>query len=321
MWVKKDILGQVFGKLTVIGLVEAKGSSGEYCWLCRCACGAEKIVSGISLRGERVRSCGCLVEEVTKSLGRRTKISNSKKGKSYWESLSPERKAEIIAKRKSTWSSQSPERKAEIRSKFLVINKGKNKGKLGNHGVENPCWRGGVSASDLARYETYASRLLPMEEVRRDSEDPNILNVKCTYCGKWIRPNIGAAARKVRGIEGKSGLDGNFYCEGTVCRSQCSIYRRVKYPKGHRRSGAGLAREVQPELRKMVFERDGHVCQRCGAVGGVLHCHHIIPVAFDPIESADMDVCTSLCIQCHIKVHHIPGCTSEDLKCREVVNG
>lgn len=53
-----DISGQVFDRLTVIrqaGFTRSKEAS----WLCRCACGTERIVSGHNLRSGNSRSCGC----------------------------------------------------------------------------------------------------------------------------------------------------------------------------------------------------------------------------------------------------------------------
>lgn len=59
----RDIVGQVFGKLTVI---ERRGSNkrGYAVWLCRCACGAEKELASQNLLQGKTQSCGCLRKEV-----------------------------------------------------------------------------------------------------------------------------------------------------------------------------------------------------------------------------------------------------------------
>jgi hypothetical protein len=56
-----DIVGQVFGRLTVIERAGSyKESSGVAAlWLCNCLCGHEVIVQGRSLRRGRTKSCGC----------------------------------------------------------------------------------------------------------------------------------------------------------------------------------------------------------------------------------------------------------------------
>ena len=62
MGIRKDLIGQKFGRLTpnkMIGL-----HKGRSCiWLCQCDCGNEKIVSSNSLVQGNVKSCGCLFKE------------------------------------------------------------------------------------------------------------------------------------------------------------------------------------------------------------------------------------------------------------------
>lgn len=51
--------GQRFGLLTVIGFSHIDEKSKGSCWLCRCVCGTEKIVSGHNLRSGLITDCGC----------------------------------------------------------------------------------------------------------------------------------------------------------------------------------------------------------------------------------------------------------------------
>lgn len=53
-----DMIGQKFGKWTVIGTSEKRNAGGCVYWLCRCECGVEKEVLGTSLRSGRSISCG-----------------------------------------------------------------------------------------------------------------------------------------------------------------------------------------------------------------------------------------------------------------------
>lgn len=55
------LTGRTFGRLTVLGPIEANGVLQA--WHCRCACGTEKTVATISLTSGRTRSCGCLHAE------------------------------------------------------------------------------------------------------------------------------------------------------------------------------------------------------------------------------------------------------------------
>ena len=53
-----DLTGHRFERLTV--LRHAGYGDGHALWLCRCGCGAEKVVSTGNLRRGHVRSCGCM---------------------------------------------------------------------------------------------------------------------------------------------------------------------------------------------------------------------------------------------------------------------
>ncbi len=66
---KLDLIGQRFGRLTVLSEVRKKvrNRSAVY-WKCRCDCGGEKITIGDSLRRGLTTSCGCYRKEVTSKL-------------------------------------------------------------------------------------------------------------------------------------------------------------------------------------------------------------------------------------------------------------
>lgn len=58
-----DLTGKKFGRLTVTA--RAKNSKdGRTMWHCICDCGAERVVSGKSLRNGHTQSCGCLAKEI-----------------------------------------------------------------------------------------------------------------------------------------------------------------------------------------------------------------------------------------------------------------
>lgn len=58
-----DLTGKTFNFLTVIQEA-AKSNSGKRRWLCRCACGTEKIVHGYAITSEETKSCGCKRNEL-----------------------------------------------------------------------------------------------------------------------------------------------------------------------------------------------------------------------------------------------------------------
>lgn len=54
----KDLTGEQFGRLTVLGY------AGASSWRCQCACGARTTVKTYSLNKGTTRSCGCLRREI-----------------------------------------------------------------------------------------------------------------------------------------------------------------------------------------------------------------------------------------------------------------
>lgn len=56
-----DLIGQIFGKLTVIERKESL--KGQPYWLCHCECGTDKEIIGSNLRSGQSKSCGCGVAD------------------------------------------------------------------------------------------------------------------------------------------------------------------------------------------------------------------------------------------------------------------
>jgi len=58
-----DLVGKIFGKLTVLEFVgrPAKGTSGDSLWRCRCDCGKESVARGYNLKAGKSKSCGCTI--------------------------------------------------------------------------------------------------------------------------------------------------------------------------------------------------------------------------------------------------------------------
>lgn len=151
------------------------------------------------------------------------------------------------------------------------------------------------------------------EEVIKSLND-NVM-CKCAYCGEWFEPVKGQIDNRLKSINGISGGENRLYCSNN-CKQNCPIYRKILYPNSQLIS---TSREVQPELRQMVFARDNYTCQKCNKhrdeleVG--IHCHHKEGIRWEPIESADIDMCITLCEDCHKEVHQIEGCGYYDMRC------
>jgi len=144
--------------------------------------------------------------------------------------------------------------------------------------------------------------------------DYGLLMVKCTYCGRYFYPCYSEVLSRYQVLQGQLGGEARLYCSDN-CKQACPTFNRQMYPLGFKEASS---REVQPELRQMRLEVDNYTCQKCGkTIEEIeLHCHHIIGIHYEPIESADIDMCVTLCIDCHKWVHqNVPGCSYSDLRC------
>ena len=63
MTARKDLTGQRFGRLIVLGYDHTE--KGYAYWKCRCSCNSEVVVSGNALKSGRTQSCGCLSRELS----------------------------------------------------------------------------------------------------------------------------------------------------------------------------------------------------------------------------------------------------------------
>jgi len=185
--------------------------------------------------------------------------------------------------------------------------------KIGDKNIKYRCWKGGVTKNNIPLYDTYAPQIEWCEEVRRNKKDPNTLEVKCFKCGKWYIPKRNDISHRIQVLKGQQKGEQHLYCSDE-CKNTCSIYGKRPEQimkedaiKAGRLNWLELTREVQPELRKMVLERDEYQCVKCGNTNN-LYCHHIYPVSTNPLESADVDNCMTLCIDCHKETHQKDGC-------------
>ena len=81
----QDLTGKKFGRLTVIKF-DHKYKRRMY-WLCKCDCGAEKVVAAGHLKNGHTQSCGCYAREQSSKTGKRTAknmcLANIKHGGTY----------------------------------------------------------------------------------------------------------------------------------------------------------------------------------------------------------------------------------------------
>lgn len=99
---KENIIGQKFGRWSVLESTELKDSNRGYLWLCKCDCGTIKPISGNSLRMGKTRSCGCLKKELASIQGKNRMIHGMSGTLEYSRFCNTKRRAEKL-KRTPEW--------------------------------------------------------------------------------------------------------------------------------------------------------------------------------------------------------------------------
>lgn len=85
----KDIEGQKFGRLTVVGFMGVSKTGRSTLWFCKCDCGNQKTVSAGNLKSGHVVSCGCFNIEKIKERSTTHGHTVGKKSRTYitWRSM------------------------------------------------------------------------------------------------------------------------------------------------------------------------------------------------------------------------------------------
>ena len=84
-----DLVGQKFGKLTVIKKDEIKTIKGKYTyWVCKCECGNVKSIYQGSLRNGKTTSCGCYGKEQRLKAQTKHGLSGTRIKRIYYNMLS-----------------------------------------------------------------------------------------------------------------------------------------------------------------------------------------------------------------------------------------
>jgi len=177
-------------------------------------------------------------------------------------------------------------------------------------------YKRGVSFTKVPLYATYGERISRYHRVSVIFQDNlELLGVECLYCGRVFVPSIQAVQDRLSSASTVGHGENNFYCSKN-CKISCPTFGQKLYPKGYK---PDTSREVQPALRKVVLHRDNYQCQICSKSinDSELHCHHIESINNNPIESADIDNCITLCKKCHTSAHKQIGCRYSDLQCKK----
>lgn len=309
---KEIEVGQEFGWWTVIK--DCGAIKGNRAYVCKCRCGKESSVLGCALRASKSKSCGCRVAALHKK-ERTIDISNIEFA--HFKVLG---KAE--SDNGAMW-----ECLCDCGKKFITRGATAIK-TAGKYGCGCGRFKLGEAKKTLIElgivdYEYYKNSFGNTEKISyrvlKEYNNFKQLISFCAYCNKEFAPTQVEVVMRLRCLEGKDSGEGRLYCSDG-CKKACPIFNTWVYPKGFKGNNKVTSREVQPELRKMVLERDNWTCQY-GACGKTvkdcsIHCHHMEGINQNPIESADIDMCISFCEYHHKKVHKQKDCRYVDLRCK-----
>ena len=67
----KDLTGQRFGRLVVVGLAPFRSKNRHVRWRCSCDCGNTTVVESTNLTSKHTKSCGCLKKEMLPNFKKR----------------------------------------------------------------------------------------------------------------------------------------------------------------------------------------------------------------------------------------------------------
>ncbi len=181
-----------------------------------------------------------------------------------------------------------------------------------DEGKRSQCFnKGNVKKKNIALYSTYNEQLRKYHEVKKANKNGLIvIKVRCNYCGNFYIPTAVAVSNRLQTIRGQFTSDNNFYCSDK-CKRKCPTFGRKLWPKDFLPEDNKRDPEVSRQLREMRIEIDDYKCQVCYSKNK-LECHHLDGVVLNPIESADIDRCVTLCHTCHKDLHKIPGYTYID---------
>lgn len=190
-------------------------------------------------------------------------------------------------------------------------------------GDNNPNWRGGYFSKGIPLYNNFSDKLV--EEIRRNKNDNNILEVRCSYnkCNKWFIPRLGDVYHRIESLNDIKGIgESRLYCSD-ICKMKCSIFG-LNYDPLEKKINTNkiyIEEEIQT-LNKFVMQRDNGLCQYCGEKAE--HVHHIRPKKLEPFFALDPDFAIAVCKDCHYKYAHKDECSTGNLakiKCKETTNG
>ena len=291
---KIDLIGQVFGRLTVLEDVGRGG--GGVLWKCLCDCGNTVEVKSYSLQSSVTKSCGCLHKERASETSKIDLTGRIFGRLTVLEDVGRTKRQQVI------WRCL-----CECGNFVDVISSNLQRGHTQSCGCYNKERASETQYKNLVGQKL--GRLTVLEDVGRTKHGGVIWKCLCE-CGNIVEVVAGnlqsgttkscGCYNRARNLEIHSGKNSHFWRGGITPLRQivrCSIHYK--------------------EWRTSVFQRDFYICQHCHQVGKYLHAHHIIRFSkimeehnITTLEEAlqcealwDTNNGLTLCKKCHKREH------------------
>ena len=207
-------------------------------------------------------------------------------------------------------SRQCANKSIDIRHKISLSLIGHKRSKEECKLISKRMSKGNVTSLNIPLYDTYAKQLVPIEEVRRNKDNLNFLEVRCTLCGKWFIPTGTLCQQRCQYFKGHVDRENRFYCSD-LCKINCSIFNKKKYavgknPRPHRNNLNYTNYELKI-WHNVVLKRENYICEYCGDIANT--AHHTLPKKTHEFYALDPDNGIACCQKCHNKKAH------KDLEC------
>ena len=263
-----DLIGQQFGRLTVIGHSE-NNKSGQSRWSCLCECGKETEVLGGHLRAGKIKSCGCF----------RYKGKNKRENGLYIRICCDCNKID-----KLKYSSKCP-RCRSCAEKYKYKNK-RHYGLIVKTQEEISdiieLYKVDISLVEIGKKHNTTSRTITriLKENYPDYK-PRMNTFNKMHESIRKKCETGEWQKMVSGKAQKISID---KWKGFITKEQ-DFYHKDRWKK----------------FRNKIFLRDNYTCQWCGKRGKEINAHHIKKRSDFKKLSFDYRNILTLCIDCHNK--------------------
>lgn len=331
----KDLTGNTYGNLTIIGDSGERTSAGNVKWRCECVCGKTLLLISRHLKTKADLSCGCLNPRYKEYFDKTKKLfedndcicleTSYKPAKYKWRfichcgnqhSLYPDdfKKGRRCLECGKKWSKEIRISEDEIKRIFensphtlqkiyfnkrtCVVYKCEN-GHINDKDITS--YKNGHGCKECATRKNADNQRKTVDELSKELE---------SYGMEYIKGYINAD------------LKFTFKCTcGNISEGYISYIRKggkcgCEYKKGneHPRYDHSISYEERQLKRKYysykewvknVYKRDNYTCQSCWQYSGKLNAHHIMPYRAYPELRVELSNGITLCDFCHRTFHSI----------------